>query len=65
MKAREGAILEHAVDIGIKRGIRRFWKNRDDSLTDAEAAQLAEALADCVRDEVDSWFIFEENNLER
>jgi hypothetical protein len=60
MKARESTVLAHAVDIGAKHGVRRFFKHRDDAPSEKVQADMADALAMAILDELDTWFAMED-----
>ena len=57
MKARDGMVLERCVEVGIKLGLNRARKHQE-APTEAE---LVQALQRAVMEEVEEWFIFEED----
>lgn len=57
MKARDGMVLERCVETGIKLGLNRARKHQE-APTEAE---VVEAILRAVMDEVEEWFIFEED----
>ena len=57
MKARDGLVLERCVEVGIKLGLNRARKHQE-APTEAE---LVQALPRAVMEEVEEWFIFEED----
>ena len=57
MKARDGMVLERCVEVGIKLGLNRARKHQE-APTEAE---VVEAILRAVMDEVEEWFIFEED----
>jgi len=57
MKARDGLVLERCVEVGIKLGLNRARKHQE-APTEAEVVQ---AILRAVMDEVEEWFIFEED----
>jgi hypothetical protein len=58
MKARDGMVLERCVEIGIKLGLHRARKHQEAPPTEAEVVQ---AIQRAVMEEVEEWFIFEED----
>lgn len=57
MKARDGMVLERCVEVGIKLGLNRARKHQE-APTEAE---VMEAILRAVMDEVEEWFVFEED----
>jgi hypothetical protein len=57
MKARDGLVLERCVEVGIKLGLNRARKHQE-APTEAE---VVEAILRAVMDEVEEWFVFEED----
>ena len=57
MKARDGMVLERCVEVGIKLGLHRARKHQE-APTEAE---LVQAIQRAIMDEVEEWFIFEED----
>jgi len=57
MKARDGMVLERCVETGIKLGLNRARKHQE-APTEAEVVQ---AILRAVMDEVEEWFVFEED----
>ena len=57
MKARDGMVLERCVETGIKLGLHRARKHQE-APTEAE---VVEAIRRAVMDEVEEWFVFEED----
>lgn len=57
MRARDGLVLERCVEVGIKLGLHRARKHRE---APAEA-ELVQAIQRAVMDEVEEWFLFEED----
>ena len=57
MKARDGMVLERCVETGIKLGLHRARKHQE-APTEVE---VVEAILRAVMDEVEEWFIFEED----
>jgi len=57
MKARDGMVLERCVETGIKLGLHRARKHQE-APTEAE---VVEAILRAVMDEVEEWFVFEED----
>ena len=57
MKARDGMVLERCVETGIKLGLNRARKHQE-APTEAE---VVEAIRRAVMDEVEEWFVFEED----
>ena len=60
MKARHGVILGHAVSEGVKRGIRKFYKHRDDAPDQIALDNMADSIETAVLDEIDTWFDMED-----
>ena len=57
MKARDGMVLERCVEVGIKLGLNRARKHQE-APTEAE---VVETILRAVMDEVEEWFVFEED----
>lgn len=57
MKARDGMVLERCVETGIKLGLHRARKHQE-APTEAEVVQ---AIQRAVMEEVEEWFVFEED----
>ena len=57
MRARDGMVLERCVEVGIKLGLNRARKHQE-APTEAEVVQ---AIQRAIMDEVEEWFIFEED----
>ena len=57
MKARDGMVLERCVEVGIKLGLHRARKHQE-APTEAE---VVEAILRAVMDEVEEWFVFEDD----
>jgi hypothetical protein len=57
MKARDGMVLERCVEIGIKLGLHRARKH----LEAPTEAEVVEAILRAVMEEVEEWFVFEED----
>ena len=57
MKARDSLVLERCVEVGIKLGLNRARKHQE-APTEAE---LVQAIQRAVMEEVEEWFIFEED----
>ena len=57
MKARDGLVLERCVEVGIKLGLNRARKHLE-APTEAEVVQ---AIQRAVMEEVEEWFVFEED----
>ena len=57
MKARDSLVLERCVEVGIKLGLHRARKHQEAP----PAAEVVEAILRAVMDEVEEWFIFEED----
>ena len=57
MKARDGMVLERCVETGIKLGLHRARKHQE-APTEAE---LVQAIQRAIMDEVEEWFVFEED----
>lgn len=57
MKARDSLVLERCVEVGIKLGLNRARKHQE-APTEAE---VVEAILRAVMEEVEEWFIFEED----
>lgn len=62
MKAKASAVLSHAVDIGIKTGIRRFYKHRNDAPEQVTLNAMVDTVSTAVLDEIDTWFDMEEGD---
>ena len=57
MKARDSLALERCIEVGIKLGLNRARKHQE-APTEAEVVQ---AIQRAVMEEVEEWFIFEED----
>lgn len=57
MRARDSLVLERCVETGIKLGLNRARKHQE-APTEAEVVQ---AIQRAIMDEVEEWFIFEED----
>ena len=57
MKARDSLVLERCVEAGIRLGLNRARKHQE-APTEAE---LVQAIQRAVMEEVEEWFIFEED----
>ena len=57
MKARDSLVLERCVETGIKLGLNRARKHQE-APTEAE---VVETILRAVMDEVEEWFVFEED----
>ena len=57
MKARDSLVLERCVEVGIKLGLNRARKHQN-APTEVE---LVQAIQRAVMEEVEEWFIFEED----
>lgn len=57
MKARDSLVLERCVETGIRLGLNRARKHQE-APTEAE---VVEAILRAVMDEVEEWFVFEED----
>ena len=57
MKARDSLVLERCVETGIKLGLNRARKHQE-APTEAE---VVEAIQRAVMEEVEEWFVFEED----
>ena len=57
MKARDSFVLERCVETGIRLGLNRARKHQE-APTEAEVVQ---AIQRAIMDEVEEWFIFEED----
>ena len=57
MKARDSLVLERCVEVGIKLGLNRARKHQE-APTEAEVVQT---ILRAVMDEVEEWFVFEED----
>ena len=57
MRARDGMVLERCVEVGIKLGLNRARKHQE---TPTEAA-VVQAIQRAIMEEVEEWFIFEED----
>lgn len=57
MRARDGMVLERCVETGIKLGLNRARKHQE-APTEAEVVQ---AIQRAVMEEVEEWFVFEED----
>jgi hypothetical protein len=57
MKARDSLVLERCVETGIRLGLNRARKHQE-APTEAEVVQ---AIQRAVMEEVEEWFIFEED----
>lgn len=57
MRARDSMVLERCVEVGIKLGLNRARKYQN-APTEAE---VVEAILRAVMEEVEEWFVFEED----
>lgn len=57
MRARDGMVLERCVETGIRLGLNRARKHQE-APTEADVVQ---AIQRAVMEEVEEWFIFEED----
>lgn len=57
MRARDGMVLERCVETGIRLGLNRARKHQE-APTEVE---LVQAIQRAVMDEVEEWFLFEED----
>lgn len=60
MKAKASAVPSHAVDIGIKTGIRRFYKHRENAPEQVTLDAMVDTVSMAVMDEIDTWFDMED-----
>ena len=56
MKAKQYRVLELAIENGVRSGLRRFYKHRDDEQPDG----AEDAIVDEVMTSLAEWFDFEE-----
>ena len=61
MKPKTYEILYRALCDSVPYGIRRFYKHREDTLTDVEHEQLADAIIQAATNEICEWFDIEED----
>ena len=57
MKPKSRAILEHAIELGVKRGYSRAFKYNPEPTEEA----IRDTIFECVMGEIYEWFTFEED----
>jgi hypothetical protein len=60
MKPKEYEVLTQAVEAGVLRGIRLYYKHRDDMPEEQDLRDMAETASDTTINEICEWFSFED-----